>query len=69
MTEYRASMYAWQELANDHIKNIKDFMVNNRIPHGIDHQYEYIWMRTTDDLWFMFAMTDPHLASIFRRQP
>lgn len=67
MNEYRASIYAWQELANEHIKNIRDFMINNGIDHGIDHDYEYIWMRITDDLWFMFAMTNPALASIFRR--
>ena len=69
MTEYRASIYAWQDLLPEHIQNIKDFMTTNRIQHGIDHDYEYLWMRITDELWFMFSMVNPAVAKIFRRQP
>lgn len=66
--EYRASAFVWSDLCQDFHSRARQWIVANNIPHGWDHDFNYLWMRITDEQWFLLKLTHQDIAKIFRKQ-
>lgn len=67
MIELRAQREAWQQENPEQREQVRKFILENKLVHGVDHDLDFIWLLLTEEEHVMLTLLEPRLLEIFRR--